>query len=146
MTNIVFIWNKVQFSGVITNQEPSAIQGQKTEITTFFPVTQKFTLFGKVQVGNCGPFTVISIEEPIVHKTDGSCVWSNLVYPLDKGYLYDAQLDDKWVEQKLKSKFGRAIITISDKYVVELESNSGKKLLVVNHDSKYYLISKSYKS
>lgn len=31
---------------------------------------------------------------------------------------------------------------MDNKYVVELESNSGKKLLVVKHNSKYYLISK----
>lgn len=141
MRNIVFIWNKVKFTGVITNQEPSSIQGQKTEITTFSPVTQKFYLFGKVEVGNCGPYTIISIEEPIVHKIDNGRIWSNLCYPLDKGYLYDAELDAKWVQQKLNSKFQCGVI-MDNKYVVELESNSGKKLLVVKHDSKYYLISK----
>lgn len=109
MRNIVFIWNKVKFTGVITNQEPSPIEGQRTEITTFSPVTQKFYLFGKVEVGNCGPYTIISIEEPIVHKVENGCVRSTLCYPLDKGYLYDAQLDDNWVQQKLNSKFGYGV-------------------------------------
>lgn len=57
---IVFKWSGTTISGVITSQCPSSIQGQKTEIKGDNGIS--YTLFGKCEVGNCGPFTVISIN------------------------------------------------------------------------------------
>lgn len=68
-------------------------------------------------------------------------VYSNLVYPLDKGYYYDVMLDKECVENKLYSYFG-VRCRIANKYAIELIGNSGNPIIIVNHDNKYYLINK----
>lgn len=78
------------------------------------------------------------IQHRVVHNT----LESNLVYPRDNGYYYIAQLDEKWVRQMLKSQF--RCTDINNKYAVELEVNTGRHILVANHDGKYYLIEKSF--
>ena len=61
---------------------------------------------------------------------------SDLVYPLDKGYLYIAQLDAKWMEFKLRCLGAE---DINNKYCVTIEVNNGTHILVTNHDGKYWL-------
>jgi len=76
----------------------------------------------------------------IEHFVDDYCVSSNLVYPIEKGYYIDAQLDDEWVGNKLECFFQRPNVRIGNKYVVEVYGNSGNKILIYNHDGKHYLI------
>lgn len=64
---------------------------------------------------------------------------SDIVYPLDQGYCYIAQLDKKWVEFRLRCM---GVRTINNKYCVALESNNGQVLLVTNHDGEYFLTAK----
>lgn len=59
---ITFIWSGVTFQGEIVSQEPSAIfKGQNKTIIKCTEGTE-FTMYGKCQVGDCGPFKVLSIE------------------------------------------------------------------------------------
>jgi hypothetical protein len=60
MKKITFKWSGAIITGTITEQIPSSIQGQKTTIAGNDGV--EYTLYGKCQVGNCGPFTIISIN------------------------------------------------------------------------------------
>jgi len=83
-----------------------------------------------------------TFNEPIVHQHDMFNVFSNLIYPMGYGYYYDVRVDDKWVEERLHSMFGKRNLKIANKYVVEITVNSGNKVLVVNHDGKHYLIQK----
>jgi hypothetical protein len=76
------------------------------------------------------------------HYIDHTSVRSDLVYPCDKGYYYVARLDDSWVKSKLQTTFNRNIISIDNKYVVQLKTNTGKDILVYNHDGKHWLIEK----
>jgi hypothetical protein len=69
-------------------------------------------------------------------------VSSDLVYPIDSGYYYVARLDNDWVKSKLRMKFNNKIDSIDNKYVVQLETNTGKTILVYNHDGKHWLIDK----
>ena len=78
----------------------------------------------------------IKIENRVEYDT----VYSNLVYPLDKGYYYNAELDAEWVEDRLQALFGAS--SIANKYAIEITGNSGHPMLIVNHDGKYYLIQK----
>jgi hypothetical protein len=64
-------------------------------------------------------------------------VYSTLVYPLDKGYVYKAQLDREWVKERLSAVFGGDVRDIANKYVVDIEG-----ILVTNHDGNYYLTEK----
>jgi hypothetical protein len=78
----------------------------------------------------------IKIENRVEYDT----VYSNLVYPLDKGYYYVAELDADWVKWKLKSWFSAS--SIANKYAVEIIGNAGHPLLICNHDGKHYLVQK----
>jgi len=60
MKRIIFQWSGATIYGTIIAQKPSSIQGQLTEIKGDDGIS--YTLYGKCQVGNCGPFTVLSIE------------------------------------------------------------------------------------
>ena len=61
-------------------------------------------------------------------------LYSDLVYPLDKGYYYIAELAERWVKLKLKK---HGVTDIANKYAVDLDG-----LLVTNHDGIYYLTQK----
>lgn len=63
MRRITFKWSDTIFEGTIISQGYSQIQGQKTVIETDTPTQQEFTIYGKCQEGECGPFTVLSIIE-----------------------------------------------------------------------------------
>lgn len=78
----------------------------------------------------------------IENRLEDNTVTSNLVYPIDKGYYLDAQLDDNWVEDKLRMWFQKRNLRIGNKYVVEVGVNSGRFILIYNHDGKHYLIQK----
>ena len=60
MIKITFKWSGATITGIITFQGKSSIMGQKTIIKGDDNI--EYTLFGKCQVGNCGPFTVLSID------------------------------------------------------------------------------------
>lgn len=62
---VIFIWSGDTYKGVITKQEPSSIQGMKTVIEVSEPFKSTFTIFGKCEVGNCGPYRVVSIKQRI---------------------------------------------------------------------------------
>jgi hypothetical protein len=79
-------------------------------------------------------------EFKIEMRVEYDTVYSNLVYPLDHGYYYVAELDDDWVRYRLQSWFGAN--RIANKYAVEIIGNSGHPLLICNHDGKNYLIQK----
>ena len=68
---------------------------------------------------------------------------SNLVYALDKGYYYVAQLDAKWVEDTIQMKFGRAYSGITNKYTILIINSVGRPMLITNHDGKYWLTQRS---
>lgn len=51
-----FTWSGLLHKGHIISQEPSSIQGQKTVIKCIDGTD--FTIYGKYEVGNCGPFKV----------------------------------------------------------------------------------------
>lgn len=69
-------------------------------------------------------------------------VTSNLVYPLDQGWFFIAQLDKEWVKSKLRKTFGKEIEEIGNKYVVEVSGNLSP-IMITNHDGKYWLIQKA---
>lgn len=58
--NITFKWSGSIFNGVITSQKPSEYLGQTTKVTCSNGM--EFTFYGKCEVGNCGPFTVLKLE------------------------------------------------------------------------------------
>lgn len=58
---VKFKWSGCIFTGNVITQEKSSVQGQKTVIETTSPLGQTFTIYGKFELGNCGPFTVLSI-------------------------------------------------------------------------------------
>lgn len=62
MAQITFKWSNIIFTGNIISQSKSNILGLKTVIKTITPLEQEFTIFGKVAVGNCGPFTVLNLS------------------------------------------------------------------------------------
>lgn len=74
------------------------------------------------------------------YRIDFQKVSSDLVYPMEHGYYYDAQLDPKWVKMRVQMVYNAE--DIQNKYAVELPTNSGHKILVVNHDHQYYIINK----
>lgn len=61
MKRIVFKWSGATIKGVIESQYPHSIQGQKTVIKGDDGAT--YILYGKCEVGQCGPFNVISITK-----------------------------------------------------------------------------------
>lgn len=69
MRNIKFKWSGHVHSGYIVNQCPSDIQGQKTLVRVTHiddsPFSMNVTMYGRCDIGNCGPFTVISIDNAI---------------------------------------------------------------------------------
>ena len=73
----------------------------------------------------------------VVNHTFGSggILESNLVYPLDRGYIYIAKLDQKWVESMVKIL---DCSRIGNKYAV-LIGEGARQILVTNHDGKYFL-------
>lgn len=73
----------------------------------------------------------------VIEYVEWTNVYSNLVYPLDKGYIYKAQLDRKWVKEKLTFLFGRDVQDIANKYTINIDD-----MLVTNHDGSYYLTTK----
>lgn len=77
--------------------------------------------------------------EDVVNRINYDSVESNLVYPLDKGFYYIAQVDEKWVRRELKMTFGKQITDIHNKYAIILKSKTGKPLLITNHDGKYWI-------
>jgi hypothetical protein len=81
------------------------------------------------------------MNQEIQYYKSYDSISSSLVYPLDKGYYYDFQIDNEWVEWHLMSQHG--VSRIDNKYVVELRTNSGNTILVVNHDGKHYVINKA---
>lgn len=81
-------------------------------------------------------------EFKIETRVEYDTVTSNLCYPIEKGYYCDAQLDNEWVEDKLRMWFQKRNLRIGNKYVVEVGANSGNRLLIYNHDGKHYLIQK----
>lgn len=58
---IKFKWCGHIHEGVIISQEPHPLQGQKTVIKITSLSNCTYTLYGKVELGNCGPFTVLSL-------------------------------------------------------------------------------------
>jgi hypothetical protein len=60
MKRIIFKWSGATIHGTIISRKPSPILGEVTEIKADDGIT--YTLYGKCQVGKCGPFTVLSIE------------------------------------------------------------------------------------
>jgi len=81
-------------------------------------------------------------ELKIENRVEHDVVTSNLVYPIEKGYYCNAQLDDKWVKEKLWMWFQKRNLSIGNKYAVEVGANSGHKMLIYNHDGKHFLIQK----
>ena len=67
---------------------------------------------------------------------------SDLVYPLDKNYCFIAKLDNYWIKSKVRSKFGRDIISIDNKYVVQVKNAFDMDMLIYNHDGNHWLIAK----
>jgi hypothetical protein len=67
------------------------------------------------------------------HYVEYNMVYSSLVYPLDKGYMYKTKLDSDWVKEKLVAVFGGDVRGIANKYVVDIGG-----LLVTNHDGSYF--------
>jgi hypothetical protein len=80
-------------------------------------------------------------EFKIENVLEYDVIYSNLVYPLDKGYYYDALLDRDWVDDLLYRWFG-VRCRIANKYAIELVGNSNNPIIIVNHDGKHYLINK----
>lgn len=76
----------------------------------------------------------------IQNRVTENAVESDLVYALEKGYSYDAELDPKWVRFMLRSQFG--VKDINNKYTITLKTNSGREIMVTNHDGKYWLTEK----
>lgn len=62
MKHIQFKWSGAIINGTIIDQKPSIIQGLKTTIKGDDNI--EYTLYGRCQVGSCGPFFVISITSP----------------------------------------------------------------------------------
>lgn len=85
----------------------------------------------------------MTFTEEIKNRLEYDTVTSNLVYPIEKGYYCDALLDAEWVEDALMLHFHKRDLRIGNKYVVEIGVNSGRKILIYNHDGRYYLIQKS---
>lgn len=79
------------------------------------------------------------------HFTGYDNLESNLVYALDKGYYYVAQLDAEWVKYTIRMKFGRAYSDINNKYTIVIINNAGRPMLITNHDGKYWLTQKAIK-
>jgi len=63
MKKIVFIWSGVTHEGIITDQKKHSVLGMVTYIDVVNPAKMQFTIFGKCEVGNCGPYKVISIKD-----------------------------------------------------------------------------------
>lgn len=78
--------------------------------------------------------------EKIEYYMDHDTITSSLVYPGDKGYYFDEQLDDAFVTSCLRRNYSMKYI--GNKYAVELTTPSGVKILVTNHDGKHFVISK----
>lgn len=74
------------------------------------------------------------LEKDLRNYVEYDKLYSDLVYPLDKGYYYTAELAERWVKLKLK---GHGVTDIANKYTVDLGG-----LLVTNHDGIYYLTQK----
>lgn len=81
-------------------------------------------------------------SEMIVTIVHGDSLESNLVYALDKGYYYIAQVDYKWLFDRLHIEFGRNVNDIHNKYTIVLRANTGRPLLITNHDGKYWITEK----
>ncbi len=62
MKKITFVWSNTTFIGNIVEQNSSSVLGLKTVIKTIQPIEQEFTIYGKCQIGNCGPFRVLNIQ------------------------------------------------------------------------------------
>lgn len=60
MKRIVFIWSGATISGFIQSQFPHDILGQKTVIQGDDGIT--YTMYGKCEEGDCGPYRVLSIS------------------------------------------------------------------------------------
>lgn len=60
MKRITFKWSNTITSGDIISQIVGGSLGLITKIKGDNGIT--YTLYGKCQIGNCGPFTVISID------------------------------------------------------------------------------------
>jgi len=71
----------------------------------------------------------------LTHRITYDSVESDFCYPIDKGYYYICKVDKDWIKNKLKSKFGRNITHVNNKYVVQINEQ-----LYVNHDGEYWLI------
>ena len=80
------------------------------------------------------------MNQEIQYYKSYDSISSSLVYPLDSGYYYDMKLDNDWVEFQLRMQYN--VRRIDNKYAVELKTNSGNVVLVVNHDGNHYTIYK----
>lgn len=81
----------------------------------------------------------------VENRLEHNYVFSNLVYPIEYGYYYDVQVDEKWLKDRLWSEFGKRDLDIANKYAIILKTNSGNNVIIVNHDGKYYTLNKENK-
>ena len=84
-----------------------------------------------------------TLTAPINNRLVGDILLSDLVYPIEHGYYYDVEVSKEWIEEKLQLTFYKRGLRIANKYAIELKVNSGRTVLVVNHDGKHYLIQKA---
>ena len=79
-------------------------------------------------------------EEPeVVNREEAHYLSSDLVYPLESGYVYAGKLDEKWVKGRLRMS---GIVDIKNKYCVVL-GQGDRRILITNHDGTYNLTVKS---
>jgi hypothetical protein len=79
---------------------------------------------------------------PLKHYIDHASVSSDLVYPLDQNYCYIAKLDNDWVTSRIRFTFGRDIVRIDNKYVIQIKNAFDLDILIYNHDGNHWLIAK----
>ena len=63
MKKIIFTWSGVTHEGIITSQKPHYLLGLVTHIDIVSSAKIEFIMYGKCEVGDCGPYKVISIKD-----------------------------------------------------------------------------------